>query len=296
MTRRVASVVALWGLGALLGSRPGAAIAAAGNRAPGAQDAPLASRGGSQIRFARFAPDRIYHLRGVSGYELDVQFAPGEHVTGIGVGDAKAIKVAAAANHLFIKPRAARVATDLTVLTNRRTYLFDYRVGSADRAGHPVPVVYAVRFEYPQARHRRSVALRRRSRVDRDLARAERSGPRNTDYWYCGARVLRPESAWDDGVQTHLTFPSREELPAVFVRNADGSESLVNFDMRGRQMVIHRIARRFILKRGRLTGCIVNKGFSGTSRRLPSGTLSPHVWRVTRGERAPAVPGSGERR
>jgi type IV secretion system protein VirB9 len=52
--------------------------------------------------------------------------------------------------------------------------------------------------------------------------------------------------------------------------------------MRADQMVIHRIARRFILRRGRLSGCIVNKGFAGSGRRLPSGTISPRVWRVTR--------------
>jgi len=29
-------------------------------------------------------------------------------------------------NHLFLKPKAAKVATNLTVLTNRRHYQFDY--------------------------------------------------------------------------------------------------------------------------------------------------------------------------
>ena len=235
-----------------------------------------------QIRYVRYAANRIYHLEGVAGYEIDLQFAPGERFRGLGVGDAKALRVAAASNHLFIKPRAARVATDLTVLTNRRTYVFSYRVGAAV-PGVPRPTLYALRFEYPHRRARASAARRQHSAVARDLSRAEQARARNANYWYCGPRALRPTAAWDDGVETHLVFPSREPLPAVFVRNADGSESVVNFDMRADQMVIHRIARRFILRRGRLTGCIVNKGFAGSGRRLPSGTISPRVWRVTRG-------------
>lgn len=235
-----------------------------------------------RIRYVRYEADHVYRLRGVVGYEIDLQFAPGERFVGLGVGDAKAIKVAAARNHLFIKPIVARVATDMTVLTNRRTYVFNYRVGSRAVAPQRGAIVYAVRFEYPRALRRAVAARRRRLRVDRDLYRAEHAPARNEDYWYCGPPALKPRAAWDDGAQTHLVFPSREPLPAVFVRNADGSESLVNFDMRGDQMVIHRIARRFILKLGRLTGCIVNKAFAGSGRRLASGTLSSHVWRVTR--------------
>ena len=43
------------------------------------------------------------------------------------------------------------------------------------------------------------------------------------------------------------------------------------------EVVIHRLAPRFILRRGRLTGCIVNKGFSGAGLRLDTGTVSPQV-------------------
>ena len=242
-----------------------------------------------RIRYVRYQSGRVYRLRGYVGYEIDLQFAPTERFVGLGVGDGKAIKIAAAANHLFIKPVAAPVATDMTVLTNRRAYVFHYRVSSSRAPQRAAPIVYALRFEYRPTVRSDALARQRRERVQRDLHRAERAPPRNEDYWFCGPRALRPQAAWDDGAETHLIFPSREPLPAVFVRNADGSESLVNFDMRGKQMVIHRIARRFVLRRGRLTGCIVNKAFAGSGRRLASGTISERVWRLTR-RRAAARP------
>jgi type IV secretion system protein VirB9 len=72
-------------------------------------------------------------------------------------------------------------------------------------------------------------------------------------------------------------------LPAIFVRNDDGTESLLNFSMEAGDVVIHRVAQRFVLRRGLLRGCIVNNSFDGGGERLDSGTISPAVVRVTKG-------------
>ena len=77
----------------------------------------------------------------------------------------------------------------------------------------------------------------------------------------------------------------RAEMPAIFVRNEDDSESLLNFSMDAGDVVIHRLAPKLILRRGRLTGCIVNAAFSGVGSRLESGTVSPHVERDVKGSR-----------
>src|SRR5262249_37891491 len=106
------------------------------------------------------------------------------------------------------------------------------------------------------------------------------------DYWFCGNPAVRPTAASDDGVQTRLTFAAREELPALLVRNDDNTESLLNFSIDQGDVLIHRVAPRFIVRRGRLTGCIVNKGFAGSGDRLPSGTVAPDVRRESK-ERHP---------
>jgi type IV secretion system protein VirB9 len=41
-----------------------------------------------------------------------------------------------------------------------------------------------------------------------------------------------------------------------------------------------RIAKQFILRRGKLTGCVVNHGFTGGGMRLDSGTVTPEVERT----------------
>jgi type IV secretion system protein VirB9 len=229
----------------------------------------------SRIRIARYDADDVYRLVGFVGYQIDLEFEPGESFVGLGAGDIEGIGFVGQDNHLFLKPKAAKVATNLTVLTSRRHYHFDYTASAARPAADAAEVIYALRFVYPGAP--RAAAAR-----DIDAAFAASAAVvLNLDYWYCGHPSLRPIRASDDGVQTRLRFDAHAELPAVFVRNDDGSESLLNFSMDGADLVVHRVAHRFALRRGGLTGCIVNRGFNGGGARLESGTVSPGVRRAT---------------
>jgi type IV secretion system protein VirB9 len=138
-------------------------------------------------------------------------------------------------------------------------------------------VIYVLRFAYPPQSGERAASL-----VDRQLANAAATRWHNLNYSYRGSPELKPLSAWDDGVQMRLRFASQQELPAIFVSNDDGSESLLNFSIDADEVVVQRIARHLIVRRGRLRGCILNQGFTGGGGRLESGTVAPSVERMTR--------------
>jgi type IV secretion system protein VirB9 len=235
----------------------------------------------SRIRATPYESEQVYRLRGYVGYQIDLEFEAGESFVGLGAGDIEGLSYFGQDNHLFLKPKAAKVATNLTVLTNRRHYQFDYVAVSQ----HPDPkdfeVIYALRFIYPaRIKDAEDAAAKL---IDSDLRLASVQRPQNFDYWYCGGAALRPVSASDDGVHTRLRFAANADLPALFVRNEDDSESLLNYSMDNGDVVIHRVARRFVLRRGKLVGCIVNKGFGGGGIRLDSGTVTPDVERKVQG-------------
>lgn len=236
----------------------------------------------SRIRTAAYDPQQIYRLVGFVGYDIELIFEPGEHFTGKGGGDLEGVTIEAHEHQVHIKPRAAIVATNLVIYTDRRAYRFDYSVSAQPPDRLTDEVMYAVRFTYPPAEG--AGAGNATAQIDAELDRAKLARVRNTDYGYCGHRALRPVAAWDDGVQTRVRFGARAELPAMFVRNADGSESLLNFSVEAGEVVIHRVAPALIVRRGRLAGCIVNRAFRGVGDHLESGTVSP---RVERERRAP---------
>ncbi len=115
--------------------------------------APAEDAGGdladARLRLIPYTAERVYRLTGYVGYQIDLEFEAGEHFVGLGAGDLASLAFAAAENHLFLKPRAAQVETNLTVLTTRRSYQFDYSAN----ARRPDPalgdVIYALRFTYP---------------------------------------------------------------------------------------------------------------------------------------------------
>jgi type IV secretion system protein VirB9 len=245
-----------------------------------AETTPIRGQLDARIRTASYHADQVYNLQGFVGYAIELIFEDGERFAGTGGGDLEGVTVDAHGSSVLLKPRAAIVATNLVVFTDRRAYRFDYAV-LARRPERSDEVMYAVRFVYPPPPQVDGEDPR--VRVERELAAAAVARPRNTDYWYCGHESLRPVATSDDGVQTRITFSDRSEIPALFVRNEDGSESLLNFSMDAGDVVIHRLAPKLILRRGRLTGCIVNKGYAGSGLRLESGTVSPLVERDVKG-------------
>jgi len=231
----------------------------------------------SRVRVAAYVSDEVYRLRGYAGYQIDLEFEPGETFLGLGTGDIESLTFAAQENHLFLKPRITGVSTNLTVLTSRRAYHFDYSATARRPDPEDQDVVYVLRFTYP--------LLPATSQQDAELSRRLSNADQlalNLDYWYCGSPDLKPIAAWDDGVQTHLRFGLRQELPAVFLRNDDGTESLVNFTVDGSGMIVHRVSRRLIVRRGKLTGCVVNASFDSAGERALSGTVAPGVERHLR--------------
>lgn len=245
-----------------------------------AEMTPVKGRLDPRIRDAVYEEAQVFRLHGFVGYQIDLQFEPGETFLGLGAGDMEGLSFVGQENHLFIKPKAAKVTTNLTVLTNRRHYHFDYSATSQKPADDDA--IYSLRFTYPDAAVKKAAETDAR-RLGEQLGSAASRRPRNIDYWYCGDRSLRPSAASDDGVHTRLTFAANAELPAIFVGNADNSESLLNFSVDAGDVVIHRVAQRFILRRGKLTGCVVNRGYAGAGQRLESGTIDPNVERAVQG-------------
>jgi type IV secretion system protein VirB9 len=242
-----------------------------------------------RVRVVAYDPEQVIKLHGFVGYQIHFQFAEGETFVNLAAGDNKALDVGYEANHLVLKPLAEKVATNITVLTNRRVYQFDYSA-SADR---PDPdrqdVIYSLRFIYPQDEARRAAEELEQQRTNLQLASADQDShrARNTNYWGCGAAAIRPASAYDDGVQTRLRFAAHSEFPTLYVKNDDDSESLVNFTVDHDEVVIHRVVRSFVLRRGKLVACIQNRSFDGGGKRLESQTLVPGVERITKGVKNP---------
>src|ERR1700722_2217640 len=185
----------------------------------------------SRVRVVAYDAEQVIRLKGYVGYQIHFQFADGETFVNLAAGDNKALDVGYEANHLVLKPLAEKVATNITVITTRRVYQFDYSASAERPDPDREDVIYSLRFIYPQEEARKAAEALEQQRTNLKLASAAEDPhrARNSDYWGCGASAIRPQSAYDDGIQTRLRFSAHGDFPTMSVKNDEESERLVNF-------------------------------------------------------------------
>src|SRR5258708_3510299 len=146
-----------------------------------AQAEQLRSRGtvDPRIRVASYGADQVYRLYAYVGYQIDLEFEPGETYVGIGGGDLEGLTLGAFDNHLLLKPKAANIGTNLTVFTNRRHYYFEYSAALRRPAAGRDLIMYAVRFTYPSVPV--AVGPSPEERVEAGLAGGSAHRARNID-------------------------------------------------------------------------------------------------------------------
>lgn len=113
----------------------------------------LAVTSDNRIKTYIYNPNEVFLLVVHTGFQSHIEFAKGEEIETISMGDSYAWKITPLANRLFIKPLERNIRTNMTILTNRRTYQFD--IVAKELEGEDDPnLVYVVRFYYPSKKVR----------------------------------------------------------------------------------------------------------------------------------------------
>lgn len=195
-----------------------------------AQVRPRAGTGDPRFQSVAYAPDQVVQIEGAPGYQITLELSPDERAETIALGDSTAWQVTAnrRGDLLFIKALTG-APTNMTVITNVRTYNFDLNAGS------PSSMAYTVRFEYPPPA----------APAEEGLADAAAEGRYRLD----GDKALRPSEISDDGVHTYIRWPRDRALPAVYAVTDGGQEMLVNGMMREDDLfVIDSISRKLVFR------------------------------------------------
>lgn len=112
---------------------------------------PRIEEGASDRRMVYLAydPNEVYLIRTRFGYQTHIEFAPSEEIQTISVGDRSQWQIIPANNRLFIRPMGEDMTTNMTVLTNQRSYQFDLKAGNIETKKQDI--IYVARFIYPDA-------------------------------------------------------------------------------------------------------------------------------------------------
>ena len=192
----------------------------------------------AHVQTVYWDPDQLIRVIGAPGWQITIEFAPDERIENVAIGDALAWQVVPnkRARHLFLKPLLKNAATNMTVLTDRRRYMFALDTGPR-RASTP----WVVRFEYPPP----PVEL------VAEIMEEPRAAVENYSYTKAGDAGLLPARVWDDGQMTFFEYAENIAIPAIFMGKPGKDEALVNSTMRGRIVVVQQLSAIFTLREGK---------------------------------------------
>lgn len=223
----------------------------------------------ARIRTVTYDDASVYTIRGKVRVQTTVKFADDERIENVAIGDSKAWQVQPnkAQSLLFVKPLEPSAVTNLTVVTSKRTYLFDL-IASPKNAP-----LYVLQFRHPElekAREEARIAAENEALEEQanalELAAASDpyavSDPATLNFAWAGDgdSKLLPARAYDDGEALFLTWPAGTPIPVILTTNAEGDEGPVNYVVRGDTLVLDEVPGQIILRSGDEEATLTNNG------------------------------------
>ena len=253
----------------------------------------------ARVRMVDYNPFNVIKLSTFYGVSTHVQFAEGETIKDVAVGDDQAWKVVPRGNHLFIKPTAVEADTNVTIVTDKRTYQFALVVQP-----HPIKdakawtdpnLIFSLTFRYPDEEAAKLAANEKKAaqqlidnKVHAKLAASvgKKDADKNYNYWAAGSTEISPTAAFDDGRFIFLEFSNNRDMPAIYEVDKEGNEALINTNVVGNTIVIQRMVPELILRKGKFVVSVVNRSFDlNAGKDNTSGTVAPDVKRIIKEER-----------
>lgn len=277
-----------------------------------ALDIPNGAFADGRIQFVEYNPEDVVQINASIALGSQIVFSQDEEILDIASGFSQGWEFSDRRNILFLKaksvptdlgtviPNAKEWNTNLLVTTNKRLYAFDLRLvdrPTENATGKPSEIVaYRVQFKYSKdealERNTRLNAEREKRQKERMAKETERRLKNNrydaTNWDYTmqvgnDSRGIAPHVAYDDGRFTYLKFSELSDFPVAFLVEATREESVINSHVEGDFLVLHRVAKNFILRSGRQVVGIYNEGFDRrTGRSSASGATVPGVKRVVK--------------
>ncbi|GEO01171.1 P-type conjugative transfer protein VirB9 [Novosphingobium sediminis] len=212
------------------------ALAAFAASAAKAEVVPSPTTGDAHIQTAPYDPQEVVVLHVAPGFATTVIFSADERIETVTVGESSGwqVQVNKRADQLVVKPLGSQPSTNLTVISDQRTYNFLLTTVPPDFGVAP----YLVRMTYPGP-------------VQTAGQDAKPPVPPSV-YRLSGARDLRPTAMSDDGQFTSIIWPATAPMPAVYAEDEPGKLALVNGVVREGVFVIEGIHTRLVFVRGAL--------------------------------------------
>ena len=215
------------------------------NASAHAENVPARAESDSRIKTVMYREYDVIPIHVPVLSTCHITLGEGETIVSIQAGDPLSWQVhqqPSYPNQFFIKPSQIGSNTNLTVITDKRSYYFYL---NSHQASH-LPIVHlAVKLPKKIVSQTHGLQL----------------NPAHTHchYRYHGKSIHAPLRVCDDGHITQITLATYQSIPAVFaVTGRDGRETLVNSRLEGRTLTIPEVHPQWTLRAGKQVVSLFN--------------------------------------
>ena len=237
-----------------------------GNVYASAAEVPVASD--SRVKTFVYSENDVFNLVMRYGYQTIIQLDKKETIETISMGDRVGWQITSRDHRIFIRPMQENVHTNMTVITNKRTYLFDL-VATDSLSKNGEELAYIIRFFYPddkQNRVGRYDAPVPEVRADPQPLSLSASSVdvdgKNYNYTFSGSEQAAPLKIFDDGASTYFKLNSAASSPKIYVIDVNGAEREVAYSQQGDYAVVSKVAGKFVLRQGDVSVQVFNENQS----------------------------------
>jgi type IV secretion system protein VirB9 len=220
-----------------------------------------------------YQPDEVFKFVGHYGFQSSIELAADETIQTISMGDSTAWIMQPSTNRIFLKPVEQSASTNMTVLTDKRTYLFELHAREAQDINDK-DMTFIYRFIHPATAGNDGTGGFNIVKHYSDSVPLpdvlESPEKYNFRYSISGTEFIAPLRIFDDGEFTFFQFRNKNaDVPAFFITDSAGNEALINYRTRGDFIVVERVAERFTLRHGSDIVCVFNEAFPLQLRMKP---------------------------
>ena len=206
----------------------------------------------SRIKIVAYNQDNVVTVHCSHFVSTAIYFDKNEMIMHVDMGDPLAWKTSPSKDTpyvLFVEPQLPQSDTNMTIITNKRTYQFHLLTNMGDTA-HSKNVIFALQFKYPE--EEKLEFERELNSMQKGVVGAGPVGNErwNYDYSFYGSKRIAPIQAVDNGTFTILKFPKHAAIPAIFSVDDHRNEALVNFRVEGDYVFIQGIHHQYTLRNG----------------------------------------------
>jgi type IV secretion system protein VirB9 len=218
-----------------------------------------------RLRVMVYHPDDVFKFTGYYGYQASIEFAKAEEIVSISMGDTTAWQIVPSGSRIFIKPMEKDATTNMTLITNKRTYFFELYAEETKDMRTP-EMVFNVRFIYPDDEDATGGGVTTYTHSTSGTPDLEHPEKYNFYYSLSGSEEIGPIKVFDDGEFTYLQFRDKNaELPAIFAVDDELRESMVNYRISPDNpslVILEQVFKKLSIRHSKKVACVFNEAFN----------------------------------